>query len=662
MAIVSGELIRNTDFSSIVGNYSSNVAFPNQTSAENCLNALYGVGGGDRGLGQVPFGYTGTGDGVTSTFDIGITTSIESVTATVNGVAASVAMVSGKLVTLASVPPSESVVTIYIHIAAPISSDKIFASSWKYMRNAMDDLNTFFGQSNDLLPEESNFQPGDTYPTISSVYSVYSVYSDTSSYNWQAAVKIIDQNRKNIPPSSLAPPVVSLTNSRNTPWPDLVSLKFSVNFQDEDHARWFFNAGGAISIAPSFVPTDPLDTHSSSWRTMLSGSNPPTSNFAGSFTIRADTATRDSGSGGAFQSAGYYTLRQQTTQILNFRVADLDNSLINSTGIYKDYVNNYYTASASVKNVIGANRGNGNAITVELIFNDVWGTSYQPVYGNLSVNVSVTKPHTLAITSPTFTVDTDLSTGGGDIYYLFVSDLDANTNNYDLLTAAQNSGYSTTSGIPLRATVTVRSNIIIGSTSAATYAFTLPALPTNSEITIRNYGYIMGKGGNGGNGTAHTVGGSGNAGGPALRLQYACTLFNSGVIGGGGGGGGGGSATVDEQTYDDPGGAGGGGAGSTPGNGADGGPHYGTYAGANGTLLIGGIGGQPEAHAGSSEYWLAGNGGKGGDLGQAGITGQNGNNNNGYGGGPGGTAGIAITGESFILTGSIEGDIRGSTI
>jgi hypothetical protein len=49
-------------------------------------------------------------------------------------------------------------------------------------------------------------------------------------------------------------------------------------------------------------------------------------------------------------------------------------------------------------------------------------------------------------------------------------------------------------------------------------------------------------------------------------------------------------------------------------------------------------------------------------LGQACITGQDGNNNNGYGGGPGGTAGIAITGQSFILTGSIEGDIRGSTI
>lgn len=658
MAIVSGELIRNTDFSSIVGNYSSNVAFPNQTSAENCLNALYGVGWGDRGLGQVPFGYTGAGNGVTSTFDIGVTTSIESVTATVNGVAASVAMVSGKLVTLASVPPSGAVVNIYIHITAPISSDKVFASSWKYMRNAVADLNTFFGQSNNLLPGASNFEPvGDTYPTISSVYS-----DTSSSYNWQAAVQIIDQNRKNIPPSSLAPPVVSLTNSRSTPWPDLVALKFSVNFLDEDHARWFFNAGGAISIAPSFVPTDPLDTHSSSWRTMLSGSNPTSDKFAGSFTIRADSATRDSGSGGTFQSVGYYTLQQQTTQIVNFRVADLDASLVNPQGIYKDYVNNYYTASASVKNVIGANGGNGRTITVELIFNDVWGTSYQPVYGNLSVNVTVTKPHTLAVASPTFTVDTDLSTGGGDIYYLFVQEVDANTNNYDVLSAAQIAGYSTTSGIPLRATVTVRSNIIIGSTSAATYAFTLPALPLNSEITIRNYGYIVGKGGNGGNGTAWQVGGSGTAGGPALRLQYACILLNSGIIGGGGGGGGGGSATVNAQTYDDPGGAGGGGAGSIPGNGADGGPFYGNYAGANGTLLIGGIGGQPGPHAGSSEYWLAGNGGKGGDLGQAGSAGQNGNNNNGYGGGPGGAAGIAITGQSFILAGSIEGDIRGSKI
>ena len=657
MAIVSGELIRNTDFSSIVGNYSSNVAFPNQTSAENCLNALYGVGWGDRGLGQVPFGYTGTGNGVTSTFDIGVTTSIESVTATVNGVAASVAMVSGKLVTLASVPPSGAVVNIYIHITAPISSDKVFASSWKYMRNAVADLNTFFGQSNNLLPGASNFEPvGDTYPTISSVYS-----DTSSSYNWQAAVQIIDQNRKNIPPSSLAPPVVSLTNSRSTPWPDLVALKFSVNFLDEDHARWFFNAGGAISIAPSFVPTDPLDTHSSSWRTMLSGSNPTSAKFAGSFTIKADSATRSLDLGGNFQSVGYYTLRQQTTQILNFRVADLDNSLINSTGIYKDYVNNYYTVSASVQNVIGANGGNGRTIAVELIFNDVWGTSYQPVNGELSVQITMTKANTLSIQDPTFTVTTGLSVGGGDVYYPYITEIATDTNNYNLLTAAMSAGYNNTSGIPLRATVTIPSNVIIGSTDL-THALTVPSLVTGSQVTIRNNGYIVGKGGDGGSGTAHTAGVAGTAGGPALLLQHTCTLTNNGIIGGGGGGGGGASAANDLQTEDDPGGSGGGGAGTTVGSGGPKYQSYTSYAGANGTLLQGGVGGRPSEHGGSQQWWQAGNGGKGGDLGQAGSSGQNGNDDNGYGGGLGGTAGVAITGTSYLADNSSLGDIRGSQI
>lgn len=749
MAIVDGTRILALDFANIVGNYSSNTAFPDDLTATNSLNALFGVGYGSRGWGQIPFTYTGTGNGTQTEFDIGVTTSMLSVSASVNNIAVKVASVIGTRVTLESAPGSGTVVKIYVHLLSPQVGDLIYASSWRFMNNAVTTLNSFLNipptpnipqplpykintsatsgdpgdgyilynntqglateihiskkdaQGNDvslllnqILVGRFNLSAPSKYQTVvpiptsnlgnNATYYILPVAEISGSnfadnedvemlvfetgdaikawaYNWGSAVRLIDKYRKNIPTSSLNDPVVKISNSRTTPWPDLVQLKCQVDFVDEDHARWFFNAGGAITITPSFVPTDPLDTHSSSWRTMLSGSNPTSAKFAGSFTIKADSATRSLDLGGNFQSVGYYTLRQQTTQILNFRVADLDNSLINPTGIYKDYVNNYYTASASVQNVIGANGGNGRTIAVELIFNDVWGTSYQPVNGELSVQITMTKANTLSIQDPTFTVTTGLSVGGGDVYYPYITEIATDTNNYNLLTAAMSAGYNNTSGIPLRATVTIPSNVIIGSTDL-THALTVPSLVTGSQVTIRNNGYIVGKGGDGGSGTAHTAGVAGTAGGPALLLQHTCTLTNNGIIGGGGGGGGGASAANDLQTEDDPGGSGGGGAGTTVGSGGPKYQSYTSYAGANGTLLQGGVGGRPSEHGGSQQWWQAGNGGKGGDLGQAGSSGQNGNDDNGYGGGLGGTAGVAITGTSYLADNSSLGDIRGSQI
>ena len=765
MAIVVGTRVDDVDFTSIVGDYASNIAFPNSLSATNALNALYGVGYGDRGLGQVPYTYTSSGNGTQTIFDIGITTSLRSLTATVtsNNVINTVKIVSilGSVVTLAAAPAAGTTVKIYVHLISPAVDDMIYASTWRFMRDGILTLNKLLQLSSQNIPLPLSYKvkltstsgdplqgyllydnvsqadskfiniskyqivnppPSPTYSDQTWLYQILvsgfsftiskdnihqtitidpnstlidagtyytmpvsyitttgSFTNDDSvkvtafetgdtvhawSYNWATAVRQIEQNRKNIPPSSFPlSPTTQITQQRTTLWPNLVQCIFQVDFQDEDHARYFFNSGGYITVTPDFIPTDPTDAHSASWRTLLKGTSPSSTTFAGSFSIKAEASVRSSGQGGNFQSnIGYYTLTSQSQQIQYFTVGNLDESLINNTGIYRDYTANYYTTSVRVANVNQTNGGNGKTLIVELLFNDVYGTSYQPVNGTLTVVVSMTKANDLTIEDPTFTVTTDLIQGGGEIYYPFNTEITANKYNYNLLTEALAAGYPNTAGLPLKAVVTIKENIIVGSTSTATYAMTIPALQANSSVIIRNNGYIVGKGGAGGIGTAHVIGGNGTSGGHALLLQHSCTLENNGIIGGGGGGGGGASATDIPQTGDDTGGGGGGGAGFDLGNGADGAPYYGTYTGQNGTLNEGGVGGTPSARVGSPEGWQAGNGGKGGNLGQAGSSGQNGYNNDGFDGGTGGVAGNAITGQTHIATGSNLGQILGNII
>lgn len=101
--------------------------------------------------------------------------------------------------------------------------------------------------------------------------------------------------------------------------------------------------------------------------------------------------------------------------------------------------------------------------------------------------------------------------------------------------------------------VYVSSNVYVYSTSTASPALTITGATAGDAVYLVNNGFIIGKGGNGGNANS---GGTANAfnGGPALNINYNITLTNNSYIAGGGGGGGGSN-----------GGGGGGGAGGGQG-------------------------------------------------------------------------------------------------
>ena len=224
----------------------------------------------------------------------------------------------------------------------------------------------------------------------------------------------------------------------------------------------------------------------------------------------------------------------------------------------------------------------------------------------------------------------------------FVQSVNTNVANPDLRASAAGAGrYST--GLTW-VTYTVAAGGVVGSSTTAAAALTTSAFSNGdiADLNINSGGYIVGAGGNGGDG--RPGGSSGTPGGTAIQVTIPITVNNLGIIGGGGGGGGGGDDDSDKG-FTDGGGGGGGGAGYIAGSGGDGGPaNQSGGNGGNGTLVAGGGGGNGPDNAGD-----------GGDGGALGASGQNG----GGGGTPAGLGGAAIVGNSFI-TYTIFGDIRGA--
>ena len=95
-------------------------------------------------------------------------------------------------------------------------------------------------------------------------------------------------------------------------------------------------------------------------------------------------------------------------------------------------------------------------------------------------------------------------------------------------------------------TVYVSSGVYVYSTSTSSPALTLATgFVAGDTVTLVNNGYIMGKGGWGGDvpvANTASAGVVGGAAGPALSLGYGITLSNNSYIAGGGGGGGSGTA------------------------------------------------------------------------------------------------------------------------
>lgn len=119
--------------------------------------------------------------------------------------------------------------------------------------------------------------------------------------------------------------------------------------------------------------------------------------------------------------------------------------------------------------------------------------------------------------------------------------IDADVQDYNVLTTSTALGYDNSSGANITITVTIDSGVNVTASALGGTAFTTGALNANTTLRIINNGNIQGN--NGAGGAAGSTGGSGGkgiffntlTGGTATH-----SLENNGTVSGGGGGGGGG--------------------------------------------------------------------------------------------------------------------------
>jgi len=205
--------------------------------------------------------------------------------------------------------------------------------------------------------------------------------------------------------------------------------------------------------------------------------------------------------------------------------------------------------------------------------------------------------------------------------FVFVDVITSDVTNYNLRARAVAAGWDQV--VPLVATTTVNSGIVLSADSTSQYAFDTGAtFPAGTTLTLVNNGFVVGMGGAGG--AAYTAGSNG---GPALRAQYAIGIDAAGGVIGGGGGGGGGNKS-----------GGGGGGGRSGRTDAAGSPN-----GASGTFSSGGSGGGGGGGAGGTTG--PGDDGSGVSGGGGGGWGASGGATGSY---AGGTGGAAVVGNSYI--------------
>jgi hypothetical protein len=225
-------------------------------------------------------------------------------------------------------------------------------------------------------------------------------------------------------------------------------------------------------------------------------------------------------------------------------------------------------------------------------------------------------------------------------------------------------------------TITVNSGVYVWSDSISVPALTINgSLASGDTLKLVNNGYIIGKGGQGGNGVSFPGNNPGGNGGPALSIFNNITIDNLSYIAGGGGGGAGAKSNVYGFTGGGGGGAGGGngggssthsgagGAGGSIGNsGANG--SYGVLGGGGGRILPGNGGSQSAGgEAGGGGGPSAGVGGNyGGVGGSANNLGQSVSGSNATFGGAGGGGGWGAAGGSVTSSGTASGGTGGKAI
>lgn len=264
--------------------------------------------------------------------------------------------------------------TILTSIAA---GDEIDNQQWLDLRNVFADCAEHQGTIlPDGLPSIADIEDGDPAAFFSKLAS-------------SANLLALSTNRFNINPS-FVPVIIPSPNGVNSvrtlPWSQFIEHSFTITFQNSDHARHFFNAGGYFTLDASRTGGT-VSPQNEAWDKIL-------------FELGAFTFDRNQ----------YYSLTGGLTQVRASLDIDFSGSLYSSIGPYA--ISNYWTISAQRVGAQGANGGNGSKIKIVSSFLDNNTNAPDVVDGTFTSSVTEVKySDVFDIDSPTYSTIIDLSNG-----------------------------------------------------------------------------------------------------------------------------------------------------------------------------------------------------------------------------------------------------------
>lgn len=114
--------------------------------------------------------------------------------------------------------------------------NRVSSVEWNAIQSVMDTINIHTGSGLTLQPR---VEPNGRIIAEDGV---------DSTANIEALVSTLDFNRNSFDPDEMSTdPAIS--SSRDTKWNGTITHEFTVDFDSEDHARWYFNSGGSIDIS-----------------------------------------------------------------------------------------------------------------------------------------------------------------------------------------------------------------------------------------------------------------------------------------------------------------------------------------------------------------------------------------------------------------------------
>ena len=248
-------------------------------------------------------------------------------------------------------------------LAAVTAGETVTATQWS----------TLLGRLNSILTHQSGSGSGITAPTAGNIIEVLS--------NLSTNVTTAFNNRLNF--NSTRGTTLTGTE-QDASWASTTTTRqFIVNFNSADHARYFFNAGGRLSLVLTPVNFS-ANSKEINWANLI--------NAVGTIHLDAYSSTR-TGTGETVTinglSTGYWELTTSNTTLLRLTEAT------------SPYTANYINISARVSGAAGANGGLGTQVIFTIDYIDGADDSGfdDAVSATFRQRVDVTRPNTTNLTN-----------------------------------------------------------------------------------------------------------------------------------------------------------------------------------------------------------------------------------------------------------------------